>query len=148
MEPVTTIAAAAVGILTPYVAKAGEEFAKAAGKEVYEKAKKLFTYVKAKFSGNEDAAATLNLYEKKPERYEAALKGLLVEELEKDSKFAAELSAQLREIGPCIEVIQKMKKGEGVTGLELDQMASGKAHVRQDIDEGLNVTGVHIKKIG
>lgn len=148
MEPITTLAATTISILTPYVAKGAEEFIKAAGKDVYEKAKKLFAYVKEKLSGNEQAASTINLYEKKPTRYEAALKEILTEEMEKDKEFKDEVSKQLGELGPYIHVIQKMEKGEYVTGVDAEEIKSGRVNVDQDIKEGKSVTGVRVKKIG
>jgi hypothetical protein len=148
MEPVTTLAATAIGVLTPYVAKGAEEFIKAAGKDVYEKAKQLFAYVKGKLSGNEEASATISLYERNPARHGEALKGILAEELEKDKEFKDEVSRQLEELGPYIHVIQKMEKGEGVKGVDAEEIEEGRINVEQDIKEAKDVTGVSAKRIG
>lgn len=148
MDSVTTLAATAVSLFTPYVAKGAEEFAKSAGKDVYEKAKKLFAYVKEKLSGKEEAAGTISLYEKKPMRHEAALKEILTEEMEYDKEFRGEISRQLEELGPYIHVIQKMEKGEDVIGVDAEEIESGRLNVDQDIGEGKNITGVRSKRIG
>jgi hypothetical protein len=148
MEPITTLAATAISILTPYVAKGAEEFAKAAGKEVYEKTKRLYSYVKEKLSGNDEAVATISLYEKNPARHGEALEGILAEEMEKDKKFAEGVSRELEEIGPYIHIILKMEEGEGVIGMEADEFKAGRANVEMDIKKGKNITGGKYKKIG
>jgi hypothetical protein len=147
MEPIT-MAATAIGILGPYVAKGAEEFAKTAGKEAYEKTKKLFATLKTRWSGDEEATSTLTNFEKKPNRYEPVLKSILEEELAKDANFRTELARQLEEIGPYVEVIQKMKKGEDITGLQVDEMNKGKAIVNQEMDEAKNVIGAVVKRLG
>ena len=147
MEPIT-IAATAIGILGPFVAKGAEEFVKTAGKEAYEKTKKLFATLKTRWSGDEEAMSTLTNFEKKPDRYESVLKSILQEDLAKDPNFRTELARQLEQIGPYVEVIQKMKKGEDIIGIQVDEMNKGKAIVNQEIDEAKNVQGFVSKTLG
>lgn len=147
MEPIT-MAATAASILAPYVAKGAEEFIKAVGKDAYEKTKNLFTTLKARWAGNEEATTTLANFEEKPERYTAVLKSILEEELENDSNFRTELSQRLNDIGPYIEIIQKVKRGEDITGIEAESVKRGTVKVDQDMDEVKNVIGAKIKTLG
>ena len=151
MEPMT-IAASALAILTPYVAKGAEEFIKAFGKDAYEKTKGLYSTLKAKWSGDEEAMGTLENYEEKPERYEPVLKSILEEKLGSDADLRAELSQQVKEVAPYfaphIKVFQKVIRGEDLTGAEIDEMTRGTVEVTQDLDEVKNATGVRIKTLG
>lgn len=147
MDPVT-IATAAIGILGPYVAKGAEEFVKAAGKDAYEGAKRLFETLKSKWAGKEEPASTLASFEKRPDRYETPLKEVLAEELAKDPALLEDVGQQVAKMGPYIEVIMKMKKGEDIVGLEANEMTKGTAKVSQEIEEGKNVKGAVIGRIG
>jgi hypothetical protein len=142
------IAATAISILVPYVAKGAEEFIKTAGKDGYEKTKALFATLKARWEGNDEANSTLANFEKNPERHGQPLKSILEDELAADPGFKAELSRQVTDIGPYLEVIQKMKTAEDVVGLQADEMNRGAVKVNQEIDEARNVKGAEIKRIG
>jgi hypothetical protein len=58
------------------------------------------------------------------------------------------LTALLEEMGPSLEVVQRMEEGRRVTGLEAEQMSGGRARVAQDIGRGEDVTGARIGRIG
>ena len=65
MDPlIIGLAAKAVGILSPYVAKSGEEFAKAVGKAAYDRSKTLLETLKERFLGDEEATETLKTLNK------------------------------------------------------------------------------------
>jgi hypothetical protein len=147
MEPVTTLAATVIGILTPYVAKGTEEFVKVAGKEAYEKTKQLFSTLKKKWSGDEEASQALVRFEEKPNRYEQVLKNILQEKLETNNDFADEISRQVDAIGSQIYVIQKMKEAKRVTGADIEEMEGGQVKVEQDFDKGEDINGVKIKHL-
>ncbi|MDQ3795466.1 MAG: hypothetical protein M3316_07335, partial [Actinomycetota bacterium] len=85
--------------------------------------------------------------EEKPERYAPVLEDVLNEKLAEDKELAAVLSTLLNEMGPSLEVVQQMEEGRRVMGLEAEEMAGGKATVRQDIGTGEDVTGARIRRI-
>lgn len=149
MDPITIgLATKAMSVLMPFVAKSGEEFAKAAGQDAYKRSKGLFEYLKREFSGDLEATENLKRFEEKPERYAPILEDILKEKLSRDKVLAEELDRMLKEIGPDLEIIQRMKIGERITGLEADEVASGKANVIQDIERARDVTGAKIKRLG
>ncbi len=149
MDPVTaTLAANVVAVLAPYVAVGAQEFAKSVGKEAYEKAKGMLAALRAKWIGDQEATDALTRFEEKPERYAPVLEDVLNEKLAEDKELAAVLSTLLNEMGPSLEVVQQMEEGRRVMGLEAEEMAGGKATVRQDIGTGEDVTGARIRRIG
>jgi hypothetical protein len=149
VDPVTaSLAANVVAVLAPYVVMGAQEFAKNAGKEAYEKAKGMLTALKAKWAGDEEATDALTRFEEKPERYAPVLEDVLKEKLVQDRELAAVLSTLLNEMGPSLEVVQRMEEGRRVMGLEADEMTGGRATVNQDIGRGEDVTGARIRRIG
>ena len=88
---VQVMATAAMALLSPYLAKAGEAFAKEAGEKLVEKASALYQAVKKKLKGDPYAEQTLARAEEKPasEGRQAALKDVLTEKMEEDADFAA-----------------------------------------------------------
>jgi hypothetical protein len=89
VDPIT-LTAAALGLLTPYLAKTGEGFATRAGAILADKAAALYQALKDKFKDDPYAEQTLARVEEKPESEErqAALKGVLAEKIEDDPDFA------------------------------------------------------------
>jgi hypothetical protein len=149
MDPVTaSLAANVVAVLAPYVAVGAQEFARNVGKEAYEKAKTMLAALRAKWAGDEEATDALTRFEEKPERYAPVLEDVLKERLAEDKELAAVLSTLFNEMGPSLEVIQQMEEGRRVMGLEAEEMAGGRASVRQDIGTGEDVTGARIRRIG
>lgn len=149
MDPVTTsLASGIIGVLMPYVKKGAEEFISSAGKDAYEKSKAILETIKRRWSGDKEASGTLGLFEEKPERYKSAVEDILREKLAQDTGLADELQKMLKEMGPDFEIIQKMKIGEKVTGLEADEITKGKAKVTQEIEQAKDITGAKIKRIG
>jgi SOS response regulatory protein OraA/RecX len=149
MDPIiTSVVTGVMTVLLPYVTKGAEEFAKAAGKDGYEKAKNLLGALKKRWSKDKEATDQLANFEKKPERYQPVLEDILAEKLSQDKEFADELAQILKEMGPTLEVIQKMKEAENVVGLEAKEMVGGKAKVDQEIEKAKNVTGSKIDRIG
>lgn len=142
------LAASVISVLAPYIVKGGEAFAKEAGKAAFQTVGSLFQLIRSTFSGDPEAASTLEAFEQKPTRYESALKEILMEKLESDPQFSGKIGELLREMGPQLDVIQKMQVGKNITGMEIGEMASGKAKVDQTIDHGENVTGLKVNKVG
>ncbi len=147
MDPIS-LAATVIGVVSPYFAKGAQELISHVGQEAYEKTKQLVTYLKDKWTGNDEASSTLENFEQKPKRHEQALQDILVEQLSNDPQLAAEVEKQVNELKPYLEVFQKMKKGEDVVGIEADEMKSGAAKVTQEIEEGKNIKAAVIKRIG
>jgi hypothetical protein len=149
MDPVTaTLAANVMTVLMPYAAMGAQEFVKSAGKEAYEKAKNLLGTLKARWAKDKEATDAVARFEEKPERYRPVLEGILEEKITQDRELAAELATLLKEMGPSLEVVQRMEEGRRITGLEAEQMSGGRARVRQDIGRGEDVTGARIGRIG
>jgi hypothetical protein len=149
MDPISaTLAANVVAVLAPYVAVGAQEFVRNAGKDAYEKAKTMFAALRAKWTGDEEATDALTRFEEKPERYATVLEDVLNEKLAEDKELAVVLSTLLNEMGPSLEVVQKMEEGRKVTGLEAEEMTGGKTTVNQDIGRGEDVTGARIRRIG
>lgn len=147
MDP-ATIATAVLAILAPYAKKSAQEFIRTAGEFGYERAKRLFTTLKERWTGDEEASDVLTQFEKKPERYEGVLQDVLQEKLQTDAALSADLDEQIRELGPHLQVIQRMNVGENVTGADIDEAREGRIAVEQEIKEGKGVTGARIGTLG
>lgn len=65
-----------------------------------------------------------------------------------DEQLLAEVVPSSEESGAILEVIQQMKEGRGVTGLEAQEFSAGRVRVAQNIDRSENVTGARIGRIG
>jgi hypothetical protein len=96
MDPVT-IAAATVAALSPYLAKAGEKIAGAAGDAAWKQAGSLYERLKQKFVGKPAAQAALDDLEQAPADADtqAALRKELKKLLAEDGDLLRELSAAL-----------------------------------------------------
>jgi hypothetical protein len=148
---IATLAATAVAALTPYVKDAVEDFAGKAGEVALAKAKQLFSRLKEKFAGDGYAEGTLQRFEKDPEKYSERLEEVVTEVAESDLEFADEVEQLVKEIesaGPEIKVVQKIKVARGVVGVKVREMQSGRAEVKQDIEDAQNVTGFEAKHVG
>lgn len=149
MEIVAAILASdVVSVLIPYLSKGADEFAKEAGKAAFARTKNLLETIKKRWSGDKEATTSLELFEEKPIRYESAIRDILKERLEYDDEFAVQLQKTLDNMRPEIEIIQKMKVGEKIIGLDADEMPKCRATVTQEIDQAKDVTGARIRKIG
>jgi hypothetical protein len=149
MDPITIgLASSIMGVLMPFVKKGAEEFISSAGKDAYEKSKTILENLKSRLSGDEEAVETLKHFEEKPERYKSAVEDILREKLAQDKGLAGELQRMLKDMGPNLDIIQKMKTAENVTGLQVDKIMSVRAKVIQEIERAKDVTGAKIKRIG
>ena len=148
MDPVTGLVSGVMSVLMPYVVKGAQEFARVAGEAAYTKARQLLDTLKARLAGDKEASDNLARLEEKPDRYRAAVEDILKEKVAQDPSLATELERLLREMGPEMEIIQKIKIGEDVTGLEADELTAGHITVSQEMEEAKKVTGARIKRIG
>ncbi len=98
MDPVT-IAASAVAILTPYLAKAGEEVSKKAVGAAWEKVSEIYQAVKGRLSQEKDEypKEVLKRFEKEPEKRKQAMQETLADVLEKDPDFSGKLLKMLKD---------------------------------------------------
>jgi hypothetical protein len=98
MDPVT-LAAAALGLLSPYLAKAGEAAAKEIGEAAWEKMKAIYTLVRNKLAGDAYAEQTLKRLEADPtsDDLKAALRAVLKEKIAGDASFDQALRGLLDE---------------------------------------------------
>ena len=147
MDP-ASIVTGVLTVLMPYVAKGAKEFISMAGEAGYEKAKGLFEKLKAKWSGDKEVTSTLENFEAKPERYKPVLEDIMHEKLAKDPELAGELAKMLQEMGPTLTIIQEMDEAKGVTGLAAGEVNSGNVNVTQKIKKAEDVTGAKIDRIG
>ena len=149
MDPATiALATSVMNVLLSYVSKGAEEFASKVGDAAYEKARTLLSTLKEKWKGDEEASESLARFEEKPERYQPVLSNILQEKLSQDKELASRVSRLLQEMGPALQVIQKMEEGKGVTGLKAREFHRGIAHVSQEITTGEDVTGAEFDTIG
>jgi hypothetical protein len=147
MDPITLVTSA-VALLSPYVAKGAEEFAKELGKDAAQKAKDLFTYLKNKFSADSEESQIISLFEKKPEKYESNLTEVLQERAQNDSEFAGELEKHVNSAAPYIKVVQSLKGAKKAVGADVDTVRAGTFDIRQDADASEETTGFKEKIVG
>ena len=147
-QTIATLATTVMGVLLPYVTRGAKEFATIAGDAAFEKAKALMETLKKRWSGDPEAAQTVERFEQKPERYEPVMKDILEEKLTADPALAQDVKTQIDAMGPELAIIQRLKDVDTVTGLDVREMNRGKASVTQDIERGRNITGAKIDKLG
>lgn len=100
---ITTIASTTVALLSAYLKRIGENFAKEIGGKASEtawsKAKQLYEKVKSNFVAKPETAKVINNLEKSPSDNDtqAAVRFHLKEMMEADSEFAKELANLLKE---------------------------------------------------
>ncbi|MGI9421159.1 MAG: hypothetical protein ACR2RA_25315 [Geminicoccaceae bacterium] len=96
---IPALATSAVALLSPYLVKGSEEFAKKVGGAAFGGVEKLYGLVKGKLTGPAEAA-TLSSLEAKPDdtRRQGALEVFIEEALKADPDFAAELKALVENV--------------------------------------------------
>jgi hypothetical protein len=149
MDPaIIDLSTKVMAILLPFLTKGAEEFASKVGDAAYEKAKTLLTVLKQKWAGDKEATESLALFEKKPQRYQAVLEDILQEKLVEDHDLATQVARLLQEMGPTLEIIQRMEEGKDIIGLKAREMRSGRVRVSQDISQAEGVTGAELDTLG
>jgi hypothetical protein len=150
MDPaIAALVTNVITVLAPFVAKGAEEFSSKVGGAAYEKAKAILSTLKQKWSkDDEDATTTLALFEKKPERYQEALEGILGEKLSQDEDLKAQLTRIIQDMGPTIEVLQKMDDAENVKGAKFGGVKHGHITHTQGFIKGKDIEGPTFGDIG
>jgi hypothetical protein len=133
MEP-AALAASVVAVLAPYLAKAGEEFAKEAGKAAADKIGALYQAIKARFQRHPAATESLSDLEKAPddEDARAVLRVQLKKQLAADPAFATELQQLVQAIGqdqPATTFLTQVYGGEVGQILNINQGDQVDAHL-------------------
>ena len=144
----TELASQIVETLIPYFSVGSNEFAKQAGKAAFEKIKLLWNNIKLRFTSDIDAKDKLNCFESKPDMYRDVLKAILADRMAKYKAFCNELEQLLIDIRPQLKVIQEMKIGEQIVGIDADEISNSKVDVKQKIDDAKDVTGIQVRKLG
>jgi hypothetical protein len=147
MDPVTLVSSA-IALLSPYLAKGAEEFAKELGKEAAEKTKDLFGFLKKTFTHDSEESQVLSLFEKKPEKYQPMLSEVLEERAKTDKVFASELEKHVQSSGPYIKVLQKLKDSKDVVGAEVKKARTGKFDIQQEAERGERLVGFKGDEVG
>ncbi len=145
MDPFTGLVLA---VLTAYATDKGQRLLDTAGRASFEKAKEICTRLKSAWSGNPAVSQELESFEKEPELYSPVIAQRLDTLLSENPDLRKELEALVEGIGPEMSVVQKISESVGVVGFRAEEMASGKASVKQEIDGSENVIGAEVKKFG
>lgn len=92
-------ATAAMTLLAPYLAKAGENVAGKVGDAMYKQAQTLYTVIKDKFKGDQTAEKTLARVKQEPDKktWKDAFLGVLTMKLEEDPEFANTIKQLVQE---------------------------------------------------
>jgi hypothetical protein len=142
------LAAAAISIVAPYLAKGAGAFAEEAGKQAVGAVKALAQRLQKWWSGDPVAAPAAEQLASDPKKYSPILGNLLASELSENQSFAAELQKLVDGVGPNIEVVQRMEIATGVTGADIDELVRGNVAVDQQMAEAHGVTGFKAKRVG
>jgi len=142
------LVASVIGLVTPYLVKGAEEFAKEAGGAAFETVKALAERLRKWWSGDPVAAAAGENLAKQPEEYAPLLAQRLSAALARDKYFAADLTKLTNSAGPYAEVVQNIKVAHGVTGAKIRAAVAGHLKVVQSMDEAVNVTGLEADTFG
>jgi hypothetical protein len=54
----------------------------------------------------------------------------------------------VQDIGPDVQVIQRIEVAKGVTGADIDELIRGSVRIEQEMSEAEDVTGLRAKRIG
>lgn len=142
------LAAAAISIVGPYLAKGAETFAQEAGKQAFEAARALAERLQRWWSHEPVAAAAAENLAADPKRYGTVLGDQLAADLAQDEGFAQEVQGLVDGVGPQIEVVQRIEIAHGVTGADIEELVRGSVRVEQDVHEADDLTGYKGKRVG
>lgn len=142
------LTATIISIVSPYLAKGAEEFAKSAGKTAFDGAKAVVGRLSEWWKGDPIAEAAATTFKTDPEHYANLLGMQLDRQLAQDETLAADLRALVNQLGPNVEVIQEMDVAENVTGADIGRLLEGNVRVQQKIKEAKSVTGFKASEVG
>jgi hypothetical protein len=90
---IETVAATAIGILRPYLAKGGQAFSEKAGEKLAEKAGSLWLAIKTRFASDPDIQAKVD-----PDARLSTIEEVLIEKMKADSEFATTVNRLVEEV--------------------------------------------------
>jgi hypothetical protein len=147
MDPVT-LAAGAIALLAPYLAKAGAEFAGEAGKAAWSLAGRLLGRLRSAVQDKPPERQALEEFADGASGSAATAQAMLQGVIQDDPELAADVSHLLQEVkrlGPTLVVVQRIKEAEDVVGVEARRLRSGSVQVTQESEKAKNITGVRIE---
>jgi len=117
MDPIASLATSAIAIISPYLAKAGEEIAEEVGKVAANKIGMLYNALRTNFKNSPPASGALSYLEANPNDKDAqgALRIQLAEQMKTDQSFADTIRKIIDEIDQDKELqtfITKVYGGE------------------------------------
>ena len=147
---IETLVASAITILSPYVAAGAKKAAEVAGAAVANQAGKLLERFRMWFSGDQEATSALDNFEKNPSRYGGIIEDILQQKANANPGILNELRQILDEMGPRVEVFQKVKALAGqAVGLDMAKWEKGLAISRQEVEtvvEGATLIGAKLDR--
>ncbi|MER5257145.1 MULTISPECIES: hypothetical protein [unclassified Streptomyces] len=149
MDPLT-LATGAVALLTPFLSRAAQDFAGAAGQSAWLKAEELLSRLRARFAGTEHEG-TVEEFADGPQAHTQEMTDLLEAECERDAALREEIERLLNEVkraAPHIVVVQRMKRMESQVGVRSKKMTRGDVSVTQESDHAVSGAAVDIDEIG
>jgi len=147
---IETLVASAITILSPYVAAGAKKAAEVAGAAVANQAGKLLERFRMWFSGDQEATSAFGNFEKNPSRYGGIIEDILQQKANANPGILNELRQILDEMGPRVEVFQKVKTLAGqAVGLDMAKWEKGLAISRQEVEtvvEGATLIGAKLDR--
>lgn len=143
-----TLAAAAIGLAAPYLAKGAEAFASATGGAAFDAVKALVARLHRWWSSDPVATAAAESFATNPEENSKLLGRKLSTDLAGNADLAADLRALVDNVGPYVEIVQNIEIARNVTGAKIKAMVEGTIRVEQTMKSADNITGVEIKTLG
>jgi hypothetical protein len=134
--PATEIATAAIAILVPYLAKAGDALAKKAGEAAWAKAAEIYGAIKARFEKESTKDSypqqTLTRFEEQPELRKATMQAVLQELLQEDQQFTQTLAKLLKDAeGADVEAVFNIKVFGGKVGEIINAVTIGELTINK-----------------
>lgn len=146
MDP-ATLAAGAIALLTPYLTRAGTEFAGEGGRAAWRLASRLLGRLRSAFAGNRPERETLEAFSSEPAGSAAKTQEMLEAAFGSNPELAGQVGQilqQVKRLGPDVYVVQRIAEAEEVAGVKARGIRSGAVQVNQEVKKAKNVTGVEI----
>ena len=99
---IITLATTAIALVTPFFVKGAEEFAKEAGKDIYQKTQAIKDWLWSRIQGSNDSKLkqTTHLFEDDPTTFGEAMTHVLSNYLQDNPTLAGELAMYVQEFEP------------------------------------------------
>lgn len=137
-----------MGALLKVAGKVGEGVLGAVEDAAKDGATRVVAKIKKWWSADSSASDDLARFEAEPDVYQPVVQARLVKKLTAEPHMQDELAAMMAQVGPQVEVYQKIAAAHGVTGAKVEQMMGGRLQVDQEVQNASDITGVDIKRMG